>query len=47
VVYPGATHAFATPGLNDVVGGVRWVYDAKAAEDAQARVNAFMAAHIK
>ena len=47
VVYPGSTHDFATPGLDEVYEGNRVVYDAKAAEDAQARADAFMEAHMK
>ncbi len=47
VIYPGAAHAFATPGIDKVLNGHRLVYDAKAAEDAQARADAFMEAHMK
>ena len=47
VVYPGATHGFATPGMDLVRGGVHMLYDEKAAKDAEARADAFMAAHMK
>ena len=47
VVYPGATHGFAAPGMNDVFGGVALRYDETAAKDAQARADAFIAAHMK
>ncbi len=46
VVYPGATHAFAVPGLNSNYSGNPLVYDPKAAADAQARADAFIAAHM-
>ncbi len=47
VVYPGAAHAFATPGIDKIENGHRLAYDANAAADAQARADAFMAAHMK
>jgi dienelactone hydrolase len=47
VVYPGATHDFAAPGMDDTFDGDHLVYDAKAAQDAQARADAFIAAHMK
>jgi dienelactone hydrolase len=45
VVYPGATHAFAVPGLieGDFFGR-HLAYDGHAARDAEARADAFMAA---
>ncbi len=46
VVYPGATHYFATPGVGDFQG-IHMAYDPKAAKDAQARADAFIAAHMK
>ena len=47
VVYPDATHGFAIPGVKGDYFGHVIKYDAKAAEDAQARGDAFMAAHTK
>ncbi len=48
VVYPGATHSFTMPMEQPVeYMGHHMVYDSKAAEDAQARVDAFIAAHMK
>ena len=47
VVYPGATHGFAAPGMDDIFDGDHLVYEPKAAQDAQARADAFMAAHMK
>ena len=47
VIFNGATHRFANPGADKVEDGHRVTYDAKAAEDAQARADAFMAAHMK
>jgi dienelactone hydrolase len=48
VVYPGETHAFNTPSEKpfDYLGH-HIVYDPKAAEDAQQRADAFIAAHMK
>ncbi len=46
VVYPGATHAFVLPGVSDSMGHHQ-VYDEKATQDAQARTEAFLAAHAK
>jgi dienelactone hydrolase len=48
VIYPGATHGFAAPGL-DITdsGGAHLIYDEKAAKDAEARADAFIAAHMK
>jgi dienelactone hydrolase len=47
VVYPGVTHAFAAPGLieGDFFGH-HIAYDSRAAQDAQARADAFIAAHM-
>ncbi len=45
MVYPGATHSFAMVGINVTEGDHHMVYDSKAAEDAQARADAFIAAH--
>jgi dienelactone hydrolase len=47
VVYPGAVHAFAMPGVDTEMFGHRLLYDHKAAEDAQTRADAFIAAHMK
>jgi dienelactone hydrolase len=48
VVYPGITHAFATPFPTPVeLLGHHLVYDEKTAEDAQQRADAFLAAHMK
>jgi dienelactone hydrolase len=47
VVYPGATHGFASPGLEGDFAGHHMVYDEKAAKDAHARGDAFIAAHTK
>ena len=47
VVIPGAAHTFATPGIDKIENGHRLAYDAKAAADAEARADAFMAAHMK
>jgi dienelactone hydrolase len=48
LVYPCITHAFATPFPNPVdVLGHHLVYDAKTAQDAQQRADAFIAAHLK
>ncbi len=47
VIYPGAAHGFATPGVGTSDDGRRVAYDAKAAADAQARADAFIAAHMK
>jgi dienelactone hydrolase len=47
VVYPGAAHLFAMPGADTEVQGHRVLYDHKSAEDAQARAEAFIAAHMK
>jgi len=47
VVYPSVTHGFAAPGMDDTFAGVHLLYDAKAAADAQARADAFIAAHMK
>jgi len=47
VIYPGAGHAFTTPGIDKVQNGHRLLYDAKAAADAQARADAFIATHMK
>ena len=44
IVYPGATHFFDAPGI-DVIGG-HMLYDEKAAQDAERRADAFMAAHM-
>jgi len=48
VVYPGATHVFNQPSEKprDFLGH-HFVYDEKAAQDAQQRADAFMAAHMK
>ncbi len=46
IFYPGATHYFAAPGVSDFQG-VRIAYDPKAAKDAQARADAFIATHMK
>jgi dienelactone hydrolase len=46
VVYPGATHAFAAPGMDLWVGGAHLVYDERATKDAEARADAFIAAHM-
>ena len=46
VVYPGATHSFAIPGVTDDMGHHQ-VYDEKATQDAQARTEAFLTAHAK
>jgi dienelactone hydrolase len=47
VVYAGASDAFAMPGLDmDFLGGhIR--YDEKATKDAEQRIDAFLAAHMK
>jgi dienelactone hydrolase len=45
VVYPGAGHFFDAPGINDI-GGHGMVYDENAAQDAERRADAFMAAHM-
>jgi len=47
VVYPGATHAFAVPGLleGDFFGH-HMAYDRHAARDAQERADVFMSAHM-
>jgi dienelactone hydrolase len=37
VVYPGATHAFASPGLDGTYLGHRIAYQKEAADDAQRR----------
>jgi dienelactone hydrolase len=47
VIFKGATHRFATPGADGGEDGRRVAYDAKAAEDAQARADAFIAAHME
>ena len=48
VVYPGVMHAFATPFPTPVdVLGHHLVYDQNAAQDAQQRADAFIAAQIK
>ena len=47
VVYPGATHAFAMPGQNVKFMGSQLTYDEKATQDAEQRVDAFIAAHMK
>jgi dienelactone hydrolase len=47
VVYPGVTHAFAMPGQNIKFMGSQLTYDEKATQDAEQRVDAFMAAHMK
>jgi dienelactone hydrolase len=47
VVYPGAVHAFAVPGVDTEMFGHRVLYDHHAAEDAQARADAFLDAHAK
>jgi dienelactone hydrolase len=47
VVYPGAAHAFAVPGLNSDFLGAPLVYDEKSAQDAQAQADVFIAAHMK
>jgi dienelactone hydrolase len=44
VFYPGATHYFEMPGVGDFQGH-HMAYDAKAAKEAEARVDAFIAAH--
>jgi dienelactone hydrolase len=46
VVYPGAVHAFAAAGVDTEMFGHRVLYDHHAAEDAQARAEAFIAAHV-
>jgi dienelactone hydrolase len=46
VVYPGATHGFDAPGIGDMEGH-HMAYDEKAAQDAQRRADAFMAAHMQ
>jgi adenylate cyclase len=46
VVLPGATNSFALPGVSDHLGH-HTVYDEKATQDAQARTEAFLAAHAK
>jgi dienelactone hydrolase len=46
VILPNATHWFASPGMDTAISGTHVVYDPKAAEDAQARADAFMAAHM-
>jgi dienelactone hydrolase len=46
VVLPGATNSFALPGVSDHLGH-HTVYDEKATRDAQARTEAFLAAHAK
>jgi dienelactone hydrolase len=47
VVYPGVAHAFALAGADTELFGHRLLYDHKAAEDAQARAEAFLDAHTK
>jgi dienelactone hydrolase len=48
VVYPGATHAFNVPFDKPLdLLGHHMVYDEKAAQDAQERADAFLAAHMK
>jgi dienelactone hydrolase len=47
VIFKGATHRFATPSADGGEGGHRVAYDAKTAEDARARADAFIAAHMK
>jgi dienelactone hydrolase len=48
VVYPGITHAFATPFPQPVdVLGHHLVYDDETTQDAQQRADAFLAAHMK
>jgi len=47
VIYTGDTHGFVMPGVNGEFLGHHLVYDEKAAQDAQERADAFIAAHIK
>jgi dienelactone hydrolase len=47
VVYPGDTHGFVYLGENGYFLGHHLVYDEKAAQDAEKRADAFMAAHMK
>jgi dienelactone hydrolase len=47
VVYPGVAHGFAMAGAETEMFGHRLLYDHKAAEDAQARAEAFLDAHTK
>jgi len=48
VVYPGATHAFNAPSEKPrEFLGHHFVYDEKTTQDAQQRVDTFMAAHMK
>lgn len=46
-VYPGAWHDFDVPGLDKEVLGHVLRYSPKAAEDAHARVKAFLSKHLK
>jgi dienelactone hydrolase len=46
VVYPGATHGFAAPGLDLWYDGANLFYDEKVAKDAEARADSFMYAHM-
>jgi dienelactone hydrolase len=48
VVFPGATHAFVMPFTEPVdYLGYHFVYDEKAAQDAQQDADAFLAARLK
>jgi dienelactone hydrolase len=47
VIYPGQTHGFVLPGMDGYFLGHRMVYDKKAAQEAEQRADAFMAAHAK
>jgi dienelactone hydrolase len=46
VVYPGATHGFSLKGIDANMQGHRLVYDERSAQDAQARADAFIDAHM-
>jgi dienelactone hydrolase len=45
VVYSGATHGFAMPGLDTTFLGSHVVYDERATHDAQQRIDGFLKAH--
>jgi dienelactone hydrolase len=47
VLYPNATHGFAWPGMDGRLRSAHMVYDPKAAADAETRIDAFIAAHMK
>jgi dienelactone hydrolase len=46
-VYPDTTHDFDVPGMDKEVLGHILKYNPKAAEDAQARIKAYLAEHLR